>query len=408
MKKIFLAFAVFSSISIRVYAQWVEVTPPFVGTHYTSDLSVVSSQVAFILSKPYVTDSFILSRTIDGGSTWEFKSLPPWPDTVGWPNGMQFSSPEIGYIYGYSNINLSYVGAWMFKTIDGGDNWSKVSLPDSPIYQITLLHFFDSERGVLIPNSNSSGSYTVFSTSDGGLTWTEHSPIDRVISNSQFQSDGSGVGFAKYSHPNRPRIFTTTDFGISWTLLDTAEVTANWATYRQFMWFQGSYFINDTVGYSFYEESTGPYTPKFYHWTKTADGGTTWTGDGLIWYASLFQGKFEVKDESLWILTDKYLFRNVNSSSGVKVADNLNSQLTIMPNPLQSGYNLQLNTNNNFSGEADIQILHTNGLMAHQTTLEVFEGQGELPIGNLPSGIYFITVKPENQELPITGKLIVH
>ncbi|MBA3726490.1 MAG: hypothetical protein H0W86_08560, partial [Armatimonadetes bacterium] len=92
-----------------------------------------------------------------------FTQVAPLPTSADlW--GVDFVSPSIGFIAGE--------GHTLFKTTDGGDNWTSVALPgyqDGPFYNVT---FATPSLGFVSGNS-AIGSKDIFRTVDGGATWAQ-------------------------------------------------------------------------------------------------------------------------------------------------------------------------------------------------------------------------------------------
>ena len=109
-------------------------------------------------------------RTVDGGRTWT--QLPK--NTLPIAEHFRFVNPKSGWIAGGPDQEL-------FKTLDSGDSWQRVSLavPSqiwqdlSPVYDLPV--FVDEKTGYLRATYESSMSSgvpaVVFKTEDGGGTW---------------------------------------------------------------------------------------------------------------------------------------------------------------------------------------------------------------------------------------------
>jgi len=95
-------------------------------------------------------------------------------------NSIFFSDENIGYTCGSNG----HVG----KTIDGGKNWTDVSL--SKPFKLHDLYFLDSLRGYVVGLNA-----LIYKTIDGGVNWTEDKPIsgETEIKSIAFKDTSYGV-----------------------------------------------------------------------------------------------------------------------------------------------------------------------------------------------------------------------
>ncbi|HYM14804.1 MAG TPA: hypothetical protein VEZ14_04545 [Dehalococcoidia bacterium] len=114
-----------------------------------------------------------LFKTADGGATWTLTSRttlgsPPPEAGVGiLPNGIGVSALFFqDATHGW--LGLSSPGANLYKSTDGGTNWTNVPVADLPAsVPVTAIAFTDSTHGSF---TTPAGTWT---TSDGGTTWTK-------------------------------------------------------------------------------------------------------------------------------------------------------------------------------------------------------------------------------------------
>jgi photosystem II stability/assembly factor-like uncharacterized protein len=92
-----------------------------------------------------------LKRTADGGATWDSVDI----GTTNWVLGMQFKSPQVGYIVG--------TGGMVRRTVDGGNSWVDLSVPVENSLQAV---FFVNEQVGYVGGGN-----CLFGTMDGGESW---------------------------------------------------------------------------------------------------------------------------------------------------------------------------------------------------------------------------------------------
>lgn len=185
--------------------------------------------------------------TSDGGLHWQSQ-------TLNLPGGFE----PYGVPVDFAGVNDDWVlvsppgsgkgyngpqGDWLYHSRDDGASWQLVQR-FTPITDPTALDFIDSQRGfALQPDANNnSGTPTLYSTSDGGHTWTSiqpHLPAAAGASGSpgtttKSPSPGSvifaslQVGWELSVPPDRLRtvIFRTADGGGHWRLWGVAPEAA--------------------------------------------------------------------------------------------------------------------------------------------------------------------------------------
>jgi photosystem II stability/assembly factor-like uncharacterized protein len=109
-------------------------------------------------------------KTINGGLSWTSMNYPyVVPDSVYTWNSKTFSSTfftsnNVGFVGGaaYSPSGISQ--AILFKTIDGGNTWTQLSIPNNK--PIDKIYFLDSLTGFLCTNGK------LLKTTNGGASWT--------------------------------------------------------------------------------------------------------------------------------------------------------------------------------------------------------------------------------------------
>ncbi|HVO97117.1 MAG TPA: hypothetical protein VMT15_03580 [Bryobacteraceae bacterium] len=153
-----------------------------------------------------------LERTSDGGGTWTETPLPY--ESGDFPR-VEFLSADYGWIG--SVIGGQFA---IFRTSDGGKSWEKsLTSTPKPAHNIVDLFFFDKSHGWVIVDFNlregynGNGSY-VFSTTDGGKTWTRQE--SRVLQSGyafwvNFLSEQFG-----FVYLDRPALAYTSDAGVAW------------------------------------------------------------------------------------------------------------------------------------------------------------------------------------------------
>ena len=120
---------------------------------------------------PLISDIFFMNDSLgwfasggriygsqDGGQSWELRFSSSLLES----HSLYFTTPDSGWAGGSLGL---------FQTTDGGSNWAAIELNESqPV--IEDIFFINSQSGWVVGHSGNQ-SY-IFSTRDGGLTWTEH------------------------------------------------------------------------------------------------------------------------------------------------------------------------------------------------------------------------------------------
>ncbi len=150
----------------------------------------------------------MIIKTTNGGISWASQQV----DTTSNIAQILFFNSQFGWAVApvlVMDSTLSY-GARIYRTTNGGDQWSYKFLPDELIYSVT---FTDSLRGYI---GSAFGRF--FRTTDGGLTWIEAPvnpaplfPINRIkfISPERGYAVGGRFDLAAV-------IWHTTNGGVSW------------------------------------------------------------------------------------------------------------------------------------------------------------------------------------------------
>lgn len=96
-------------------------------------------------------------KTINGGQNWQNLTLPNFENNT--ILSLQFVNANLGYAVGSRGV--------MYKTINGGSNWTKTTLDSNAT--LFSVHFTDTDTGYAV-GSNVEG--IIYKTVNGGATWT--------------------------------------------------------------------------------------------------------------------------------------------------------------------------------------------------------------------------------------------
>ena len=174
-------------------------------------------------------------RTVDGGANWTFQNL----NTRSSLEYIAFSTPQIGYAFGYNSY---------FKTVDGGNTWTTIEVEEVNIF-LNGIKFFNNLEGYVFGENG-----YLLKTNNGGLDWKKNGiGTSRRVSEVSFINENIG-----YKILDSEEIWKTSNGGIDWKKID----------------------INfNTVFYSmcFTDELTGYLLDYHSNILKTINGGLNWT-----------------------------------------------------------------------------------------------------------------------------------
>lgn len=187
-------------------------------------------------------------KTIDGGQSWSALSLP---DGIG--IGLYFFDANTGFISGHQQI---------YRTVNGGSTWQTIATDDASFVD---FYFINSSTGIAAANDDAS-SRSIWRTTDGGFTWSNVYNRPKYFMNAVWlinENNGFAAGCYDQVDAKAPEILRTTDGGLTWT-----PVYRNQEIIRPGETLTDIHFrnINEGVAISNYSESV-----------YTKDGGATWT-----------------------------------------------------------------------------------------------------------------------------------
>jgi photosystem II stability/assembly factor-like uncharacterized protein len=184
---------------------WSVTDPGFGNNLYFSNLQFISEEVGF------ATQASIhkILKTIDGGESWTLmSSLPESQNIVRSAYHLQFVSETVGYRFKQHTLKVQ-------KTIDGGQSWTDLAAPAG---EIKALHFLSAEVGFAVVES--SPSYLLVKTTDGGATWTSRGlPLQPSIEYFDVHFPTTDLGFVitRPTSGSNGIVLKTTDGGLTWS-----------------------------------------------------------------------------------------------------------------------------------------------------------------------------------------------
>ncbi len=253
MKNGILLILIFVGFSFAGKAQW---TQSYTGMDLSRTISVVDDNVAWISDA--ALPSFAV--TVDGGLTWTKKDLP---EVIASKHGVLSAvSSTVAYIV----CNPGGTATGIYKTIDGGTTWNKQSTGFNEFSPFPdFVYFWNENEGVAVGDATPDGYFEIYTTNNGGELWSRVLPEKMPagtneytvnVRSGSFRVTGDAFFFKVYN-PTTPRIFRSTDKGLSWTAITTP-------------YFDSFAFKNINTGLLSYKSST---QSKIY---STTDQGQSW------------------------------------------------------------------------------------------------------------------------------------
>jgi photosystem II stability/assembly factor-like uncharacterized protein len=276
MKRHILLTSFFLSSLLSLAQQWEKVFPPLSGMFFK--VSFVNDTTGFITG-----DDGGIAKTIDGGNSWARQSN----NSPALMTSIDFVDASVGYA----------VGDVLYKTTNGGSNWSPVTT--CTIVNPRDVYFTSADTGFI---STYSG---IWRSVDAGVNW------------SYSTGTNSGDLLCSISFPSKDTGYVVGDY---WKILRTINGGNTW-TYQTAPTSPGYYdlkstvFVNNNLGFAV---GTGGVI------LKTVNAGITWnvmtSGTALTLYSIYFSNALEgyIAGENGLILktTNGGVSWNIQSNAG--------------------------------------------------------------------------------------------
>jgi len=257
-----------------------EAVGPVAGSSF-SDIAFANSQTGIILA-----DTNTVFSTMDGGNTWNAMHLPDAVSFLGSQSGVTFLNDSTAFI-----TCMSRQQAAIFRSEDYGATWDCVFQD----WRYPMKHevlFFNSMEGICVLPTSYGYNVTVFSTSDGGLHWTEVTPSNSV-------SWLEGQSFVVLDNQKviavgeRGAIHLSDNRGVHWVPLFTRMVRGNSIN---------SWFFDPGVCL-LHTDSDGDGGVAAYGLYQSVDSARTWTKTGSFWQMEVCMD-FLSPDTAFMLATD--------------------------------------------------------------------------------------------------------
>lgn len=152
-----------------------------------------------------VTDSGTVLASTDGGTKWEVRKQTDLRLHA-------VASTDAGHVWALGEVQDSLTGLTrgvVLRSDDGGATWSRQGFGDVPLVDVV---FADARHGWLV------GSFVIWSTTDGGVTWKVRQRRDRVVFTGATASDRDNVWVVGWTTQNgSPLVLASRNGGSSWS-----------------------------------------------------------------------------------------------------------------------------------------------------------------------------------------------
>jgi photosystem II stability/assembly factor-like uncharacterized protein len=375
-----------------------------------------------------------LLHTTNAGELWSIVT----PNSTDVTGGMDAPGSRLSFIdtttgWAFKTLNNplnndEYLGAVLYKTINGGSTWSRTVLSNTAGDAGIQVQFVDANNGWVLIFNMGTGTPTFLKTTDGGATWTP------TNGGGIFHYVNTSVGYSFTASPegNPPySIYKTTNGGTTWTIqytdntpgslgaiqfidvnngwivgengkiLKTINGGTNWTAVTNALpnaTFKNSAlsFINSNTGWIASKADGGsPFT------ISTTDGGSTWSTQSLPF--SYKVTSLDFWDESNgWVVSD--LYNNQGTSLPGKIAKYGVSTGTYSNATLNGPWFMYTNVTpiDPYNDNLNYFVFDGNG------NITGFNGFGAPWTGNYtvsPSGVISGTLIGGGQTFPIGGQL---
>lgn len=210
---------------------WVDITPPEADDEVVLAVKFPDPLHGWVMSAlpspSYSTVELSLSRTSDGGQTWETSPFRTF-DEFAFPQSadLEFIDPDTGWAVVRLGSSSNSSDGLLFRTTDGGENWSEASAPSG-----NPVRFLTPNHGWALSGP---GRHELLETTDGGSSWTpvslvlppETEPRNLVYGLPVFENESLGLLPVILSDSTGTQIWfhITDDGGTSWFVDQGVEI----------------------------------------------------------------------------------------------------------------------------------------------------------------------------------------
>ncbi len=304
-----------------------------------------------------IAQTNLLYKTSDDGDSWQV--IRDFSDET--PECVFFSSADVGYVA--TTLYGPPGGSYIYKTVDGGDNWTR-TLTNPEVVAQHAIAFSNANTGFVVGNSG-----TLLSTLDAGENWSLEWiwPLNNLF-DICFTSEMTGfaVGYASFPGSDVTR---TTDGGINWESIYTDGETD--------IALKGITFYDENIGYAVGDAG---------RFISTNDAGNTWktstVGTNVDLYAT-----FITSGGTGLIVGDQGTILRVGNLITSLQSNLIHYEILVHPNPANQYLSIEAPA----MKIEDVEIIDSQG----KVLLRIKNNFETIDISALKSGIYYCRISTD-------------
>ena len=263
------------TVPLNPVGNWYQQFMPNIGSRQITDITFLDSLNGYAVATQMSDTSYVL-KTSNRGDTWQivYRNF--------------FAMTKVQFL----DINTGYAcGGYLYKTINGGINWTLVNTPSITVENMFVLN---QDTIWIVWSEGSAGG--VFFTTNGGASWQQQVNLGGNNPDKIYMYNAR-IGFI--SRTNSPQLRKTTNGGVNWNLLSGTGTGA----------FSDIYFIDSLTGWKAKAVGGGGWLMG-----KSTDGGINWveqilpSGGNIISQGT--QHFSNINKDTIWSANGVYRFPN--------------------------------------------------------------------------------------------------
>ena len=276
-------------------------------------------------------------------------------------------------------------GRYIYKSENGGDDWEIMNRGSqiqsgNPIF---AMDDYDLDSDIVyIATAPETQRSSIFTTQDGGDTWTESVSglPDRVPNDVIIFNENPAFALACYSGFGTDHLFLSLDFGTSWVAMDNGlpDVPGNAIAIDANN--QIIYYGTDLSVYSAPYELDG---------TGVSIGDWVFFGEGLPSAVIAMDLEISPSDQALWVAThgNGTYKRNLIDATMTSTEELSGLAVSVYPNPTSDRVRLEYQASSDYAWS----LYSVSGIHIQSGQID------EVELSDLPAGPYILQVRDENQ-----------